>query len=407
MRILITSIVDLKRVTHNRIHAFVDYLSRRHDVTVLCLNAWWLDTSERDDAGADYHDDPYFQEMFERTRILYLSQGRLAPVLQEFASLRTLDRVLGEIDLASFDVHVNYCNLIAGYFVARKARRLRIPTVFDIADDLPRRFANSPQVPRLLRGPASLTANAMLRANVRLASRVTFVTRVLKDAYSVGGYHAVVIPNGVHLGLPVTRSPQVLREALGIDQDFVIGFVGVLLPRVDLTLMFAAMKRICKKLPNAKMLIVGGGDRLQEAQNLAGTYGISDKVVSTGFVPFGKVSQYISCMDVCLIPLVGSADCQHAFPVKLVEYLACEKPVISTPLAGVKEAVGHRVLYAADSDELASRVRELYLDDGLRHRMGLEGRQFVEQNYDWEQICRRFEVTLSEAAGESAVATSS
>ena len=401
MRILITSIVDLKRVTHNRIHVFADYLSRRHDVTVLCLNAWWLEKSETDDFSADYHSDSYFRELFERTRILYLSQGRRPAVLQELSSLRTLDGLLREIDLASFDVHLNYCNLLAGYLVARKAKRLGIPTVFDIADDLPRRFANSPQVPRLLRGPARLAANAMLRANLGLASRVTYVTQVLKDAYSSGRDHALVIPNGVHPGLPASGSPQALRKALGIDEGFVLGFVGVLLPRVDVNLMFSAMERICQKLANVRMLIVGGGDRLQEARDLARSWGISDRVLFTGFVPFGEVPRYVSCMDVCLMSIADSADCQHAFPLKLVEYMACEKPVVSTPLAGVREAVGDRVLYAQGSDEFADRMAELYYDEDLRHRMGTRGRRFVQENYSWTQICHSFEAVLADAVSQS------
>lgn len=400
MKILITSIVDLKRVTHNRIHVFADHLSRRHDVTVLCLNAWWLEKSETDDGSADYHSDAYFRELFERTRILYLSHGRHPAVLQELSSLRTLDGLLREIDLASFDVHLNYCNLLAGYLVARKAKRLDIPTVLDIADDLPRRFANSPQVPRLLRGPARLAANLMLRANLHLASRITFVTQVLKDAYSSGRDHALVIPNGVHAGLPASSSPQALRKALGIDEDFVLGFVGALLPRVDLDLMFSAMERICQKPANVRMLIVGGGDRLQEARDLARSWGISDRVLFTGFVPFGEVPQYISCMDVCLIPLADSADCQHAFPVKLVEYMACEKPVISTPLAGVAEAVGDRVLYASDGQGLAERVLELYGDSELRKKLGLQGKAFVERNYTWPEICAGLEDVLAETQRE-------
>ena len=183
MRILITSIVDLKRVTHNRVHVFAEYLSRKHHVTVLCLNAWWLDKSDGPDATADYHRDPYFQQLFDRTTILYLSNGRQPAVLQEVASMRTLDALLRQIDLASFDVHVNYCNLIAGYIVARKARRFGIPTVLDLADDLPRRFGTSPQVPRMLGAPARLVADLMLAANIRLATRVTLVTQALKDAY--------------------------------------------------------------------------------------------------------------------------------------------------------------------------------------------------------------------------------
>ena len=135
---------------------------------------------------------------------------------------------------------------------------------------------------------------------------------------------------------------------------------------------------------------------MQEARDLVDSHGISDRVVFTGFVPFGKVSQYISCMDVCLIPLVGSADCQHAFPVKLMEYMACGKPVISTPLAGVAEAVGDRVLYASDGQGLAERVLELYGNSELRKKLGLQGKALVERNYTWPQICARFENVLVE-----------
>lgn len=404
MRILITSIVDLKRVTHNRIHAFVDYLSRRHEVTILCLNAWWLDTSERDDVGADYHDDPYFQEMFERTRILYLSQGRLAPVLQEFASLRTLGRVLGEIDLASFDVHVNYCNLIAGYFVARKAKRLRIPTIFDIADDLPYSFGESAQVPQVLRPVARAVAGAMFRANVRLASRITFVTQALKDAYHLPDEKAVLIPNGFHAKQCAQVSTRALRQELAMEKAFVLGFVGRMLDWVDLEPAFAALRTLSGDGKDVRMLVVGGGEKLQHSIHLADAYGIPDKVVFTNHVPLTRVPEYISCMDVCLVSRKATTDSDRSLPLKLFEYMACQKPVISVPLAGVREAVGDRVLYAEDSDELATRVRELYLDEGLRRRMGLEGRQFVEENYDWEQACRRFEATVTEAAGQSAVA---
>lgn len=400
MRILITSIVDIKRVTHNRIHVFAEYLSRKHDVTILCLNAWWLDESENDDASADYHRDPYFQQLFDRTTILYLSDGRQPAVLQEFASLRTLDALLRQVDLAGFDVHVNYCNLIAGYAVARKARRFGIPTVFDVADDLPRRFGTSPQVPRMLGGPAKLVADLMLAANIRLATRVTLVTQVLKDAYRLPQDRALVIPNGVHTDMVAHQSSEVVGKGLGIEESFVLGFVGVLLPRVDLDLMFTSTEAICSKVPNAKLLIVGGGARLKEAQGLARTYGISDRVIFTGFVPLSEVSQYISCMDVCLLSIADTPDCQRAFPVKLVEYMACEKPVVSTRLAGVREAVGDRVLYASDSREFEHRILQLYHDKELARRLGLQGRSFVEQEYAWPQICARFEDVLMDTQGE-------
>ena len=41
MKILITSVVDLKKTAHNRLHQFVKYLNRNHEVVVLSINDWW------------------------------------------------------------------------------------------------------------------------------------------------------------------------------------------------------------------------------------------------------------------------------------------------------------------------------------------------------------------------------
>lgn len=407
MRILITSIVDLKRVTHNRIHVFVDYLSRRHDVTVLCLNAWWLEKSEAKNWGADYHDDAYFRKMFERTRILYLSRGRVPPVLQEFTSLRTLNSILRKIDYGSLDVHVNYCNLIAGYFVARKAERLGIPTVFDVADNFSAAMRISPQIPYPVRPLAASVANTMLIMNTRIATRITFITKVLQDDYAhYLDKKSTIIPNGVDAQLFAASPPsQELRGKLGLRQDFVLGYVGVLKEWVDFEPVFEAIRGLGGQLSNIKLLALGAGARLRQNKELAKRYGISDNVVFAGSVPYTQVPRYISLMDVCLIPFNKSDMAAASSPIKLFEYMACERPVVSTPLPGVTEAVGDRVLYAQDSDELAARITELYYNEGLRHRMGVEGRRFVQENYSWAQICRRFEEVLVEATSQPAVDT--
>lgn len=400
MRILITSIVDIKRVTHNRIHVFAEYLSRKHDVTILCLNAWWLDEGENHQASADYHRDPYFQQLFDRATILYLSNGRQPAVLQEFESLRTLDGLLRQIDLSSFDVHVNYCNLIAGYFVARKTRRFGIPTVFDIADDLPHSFALSPRVPRPLRPLARRVAHRMLLANVDLATRVTFVTNALKDAYRLPDAKCTLLPNGVHEGFLSGTSVPSLRKELELNGSFVLGFVGTQLEWVDLDQAFAAVSRLNAQGKDVKMLVVGGGEKLEANKRLAAAHGVSEPVVFANQVPLSEVPSYISCMDVGLICRTRTTDSDRSLPLKLFEYMARRKPVISVPLAGVREAVADRVLYAGDSDELTDRIVELYNDHALRESMGLRGSEFVRERYDWSTFCRRFEEILQEAPSE-------
>jgi|GEM_PF-6757076 len=71
--------------------------------------------------------------------------------------------------------------------------------------------------------------------------------------------------------------------------------------------------------------------------------------------------------------------------------MACEKPVVSTELPGVKRATGDGVMYARDANDYKERILELHGNNGLRYDMGKEGRRLVEAGYDWEKIVERME----------------
>jgi glycosyltransferase involved in cell wall biosynthesis len=100
---------------------------------------------------------------------------------------------------------------------------------------------------------------------------------------------------------------------------------------------------------------------------------------------------------VCLVPFRDLTLPGNASPIKLFEYMACQRPVISTPSAGVIETVGDRVLYATDQEAWEQKITELYQDPKLRATMGTEGREFVASNYGWPKICQQFETVLLEA----------
>lgn len=385
MKILVTSLPDLKKIHLQRPHHLLKYLSQKQDITVLCVNAWWLKEVE----------DSYLKEAIENMEFFYLSERKINPVFQELSVARSSNTFCNKFNCNAFDVHLNLNSLIAGYLIAK---RMKIPTIFDICDDLPERIRVSPQIPYLLRHSGRLVGQFMMEKNIELAKRIIYVTKSLNDSYNFPKNKSVLIPNGVDTELFHSCSSQELKEELGIGDDFVVGFVGVLSDWVDLEPAFIALKELIKNHFQIKMLVVGGGEKNRDFRNLAERYGVLDRVIFTGTTPYAQGPMDISCMDVCLICRKPTQDSQNSLPLKLFEYMACEKPVISTPLTGVKEAVGDRVLYASSADELKQRILELYHNAELRKTLGREGREFVEQNYSWEKICRRFEEVLTEAA---------
>jgi len=399
MKILVTSIVDIGRVPYNRIHVFLNHLSQKHQITALCLNAWWLEKRNAVDSDDKIRRDPYFRRVFDRVQINYLTERRLPPILQEMVSIGGLYRLLRKTCHVSFDLHVNYASLVSGLFVGKILRSRGIPTVFDVPDDLPAAFRVSPRIPDSLQWLSGAASEILFKANIRLATNITYITQALQSKYALPGDKSTLLPNGFDMGLFTEHPAGKMRRKMEIgSDDFVLGFVGTLGQEwVDFAPIFAAIRGLKHSIPGVKLLIVGNGKGLNRNKDMAAKYGIADRVLFTGYVAHEQVPSHISCMDVCVIPFTDEALTNHASPIKLFEYMACGRPIISKPSAGVVEVVGEGVLYAADEEEWTKRIVQLYKDPALRARMGTEGKEFVKRNYSWTRICQQFEAVLLEA----------
>ena len=168
---------------------------------------------------------------------------------------------------------------------------------------------------------------------------------------------------------------------------------------IDLEPVFAALSQIGEDHSNIKVLIVGEEGRLKQNKDLSQRYGVSDRLVLTGTVPYNKVPEYISCMDACLIPFKPNEISLNAVPLKLFEYMACEKPVICSKLKGVAQIVGDKVLYASNQGEYKKELAALYNNKELRERLGVNGRKFVEEYYRWTSMTSKLEEVLKSASG--------
>lgn len=316
---------------------------------------------------------------------MYLTKRRISPYLQEAFSIMSFGKFLNKED---YDVHFNYNTLISGYFVAKKMKSVGINTVYDVADNLPEMIRTSPQIPTVVRPIGGVVGNMMFRKNIQIAKKVVVVTSFLEGLCNIPKNKTELVPNGVDTVLFRNYPSRQLREELGIDRSFVIGYVGVLREWVDLEPVFAAVKKLNK---NIKILIVGEEGLFKENVNLVKKYGIEDKVLFTGTVPYVEVPRYISCMDACLIPFSKNKVTEDPCPLKLFEYMACEKPVISTVFIS---AVQNKILYASNAEEYENRIVKLYNNEDIRKKLGAEGRNFVKENYDWSKIALNLEKIL-------------
>ncbi len=374
MKILVTSIVDLKKSQHNRPHQIVKYLCKSHTITFVSINDWWK--GHQGDLNSYSRD---FDNILDKVEYHYLTQKKVSPILQELFSSKKIFELLRE----DYDVHINYGTIFSGYPASKK-----LPTVYDIADDLSAMIRSSPQIPSCLRPIGGTVGDMMIRKNIQNSNKVTVTTDKLLQTYKIPNYKLEVIPNGVDS--KSFRNLGITKEEIGID-GFIIGYVGVLREWVDLKTIFLALRELNDDI---KMLVVGNEGNLEYNVKLAQKCGVSEKVLFTGMIPYSDVPKYISAMDICLIPFLKNDVSKNALPLKLFEYMACEKPVISTTLPAVKKTVGDMILYADNVKDFRDNISMLYMNDDLRYSLGIAGRKFVEMNYDWEKAIARFEKVL-------------
>ncbi len=380
MKILVTSIIDLKKSQHNRPHQIVRYLSKKHDVTVLSINDWWKGKQGEDDLK-NYHKD--FDSIFKRINYHYLTEEKISPILQELFFKKKVKELLKE----DFDVHLNYNSLVTGYEISK-----HIKTVFDLADDLGAMIKQSPQIPSVMRPIGSYVGNFFLKKNIQASNLITVTTDTLGCSCRIPESKMRIIPNGVDTRL--FRNYRTTKKELGFDIDsFIIGYVGVLREWVDLASVFEALRNLNKKI---KMIVVGKEGKYKENVALAARYGVADRVHFTGMIPYYQVPKYISAMDVCLIPFKLNAISKNALPLKLFEYMACEKPVISVPIPGVESVAGDLVLYAGTPEEYTEKINTLFENDKLKTELGYSGRKLITEQYEWEKIINDLEKVLRE-----------
>ena len=135
-----------------------------------------------------------------------------------------------------------------------------------------------------------------------------------------------IVPNGAeyeHFACEGQR-PSVPEELAGINHP-VVGFVGGISDWVDVSLIGAAAEQM------QEVTFVLIGPVLTDVSCLE----VLNNVKILGPRPYASLPAYVHFFDVCLIPFKLNKLTESVNPIKMFEYLAAGKPVISTPLPEV------------------------------------------------------------------------
>ena len=269
-----------------------------------------------------------------------------------------------------------------------------LPKVFDFCDDIVDWVSQSAQIPLFFKPAGKYFARSLLTYNLKRADHVTYSLDFLKQKFRIKDEKSSLIPNGVDTILFYKSSGRLKEIPENSNNHFVLGFVGYLGDWIEFEPVFEALKKV-KASFNISLLIVGQGPKLSYYKKMVSQNNLEDRVIFTGNVPYQDVPRLIESMNVCLLPFDNSSVSQNALPLKLFEYMICEKPVLSSSfLQGVKQMIGTHISYYSNVDDLVELITLYHQNPILSEEVGIKGREFVENNYNWDSICSKFEKIL-------------
>jgi phosphatidylinositol alpha-1,6-mannosyltransferase len=188
-----------------------------------------------------------------------------------------------------------------------------------------------------------------------------------------------------------------VRHRYGLSDRPVIVCVSRLVPRKGQDALIRVLPAVRRRVPDAALLIVGGGPYRGTLQRLAG----DQPVFFTGPVPWPELPAHYAAGDVYAMPCRtrrGGLDVE-GFGIVFLEASAIGLPVVAGDSGGSPDALRDGktgfLVSGRDLDALADRLATLLTDRDLARRMGSAGRAWVEAEWRWECQAARMSSLLA------------
>ena len=209
-----------------------------------------------------------------------------------------------------------------------------------------------------------------------LAKRTDKIINISKDEYESAIYNKIasnekmcLIYNGIDFEKfeDANKYRTVTRQKYRISEDdILIGIVGRISEQKDPISSIRSFKIVNESYPNTYIMFVGSGELEGQVKAYAEDYNINDKVIITGWDE--NVEKYIPAFDIAMLPSKW-----EGFGLAIIEYMACDKPIIASELGGIKDIIvdgkNGLLVKSNNQEDLSKKIIELIENKKLRNKL--------------------------------------
>jgi len=286
---------------------------------------------------------------------------------------------------------------LAGWWIAFWKR---IPFVFEVRDLWPESLA---AVGVGLEGTLlHRTLAAIAGFLYRRADRIVVVSPAFKDHliryWKVPAAKISTVENGVEVDLfHLDPAAAEVRKRLNLEDRFLICYIGTIGNAHGLETLMDAANNLQTAMPEAMFLLIGEGAEKDRIMEIAAARRLSN-VQFLGQQPRERIPAYVSAADICIVILRKAELFKTVIPTKMLEYMACERPVIIAvdgQARQIVEQAGAGIFVEPENSKaLVEAIIELAGDPAKREQMGTNGRNYIVDNFSREKTARDYIVVL-------------
>lgn len=183
-------------------------------------------------------------------------------------------------------------------------------------------------------------------------------------------------------------SPQAKKSSIELPaMPFTILCIGTMYEVKGHTYLIDACRLLKEDGVDFVCSLVGDGPFRQALLEQVEQSDLTERVLFHGQLTRWEVVELLKKVDVLALPSIPTSNGRReGIPVVLMEAMASGVPVVASGISGIPELIENEVsgllVRPRDPEELAGALKRFYQNPALRQRIGLAGREKVQQEFD-------------------------
>lgn len=331
------------------------------------------------------------------------------PIINQYEVVRSLRHRIDEI-IATEQVDIIHAHspVLNGMAALAAGRKHSIPVVYEIRafwEDASASLGTCREGDLRYRFTKWLETRAVQKADA-----VTVICEGLKNDLVSRGIEAekiTLIPNAVDISkFSGPEEPdEDLKARLGLNGANILGFIGSFYEYEGLNILIDSMGDILEKMPETRLLLVGGGPEEDNLRAQVSACGLEEKIIFTGRVPHDRVQKYYNLVDIFVYPRKKMRLTDLVTPLKPLEAMAQHKLVAASDIGGHNELIEDGrtgILFKPDDPrDLALTIGKMMQDKASWPEILVNGRRYVEEVRNWTNSVANYPAVYEKILGRN------